>query len=108
MEKEWTSERISGPSDASYTNCSLVSAPFEGNTLQETIVAVLEREPDWRSSRENSRKGPSTAAPVPAEGREPTTASIDDARKILEAGTAWIESVANRRSMRSGAGVGAP
>ena len=78
---------------------------FRANTVQETVTAVLEREPDWRL----------LPAKTPAKIRQllrhclqkdvnQRLAAIDDARKTIEQAQDGGESVANRR--RSGAGIG--
>ena len=71
---------------------------FRANTVQETVAAVLEREPDWQPAPgEDPREGPSTPAPLPAEGREPTTGHDRRRSQDHRAGAGRGESVANRR-----------
>ncbi len=79
---------------------------FRADTVQETVAAVLEREPDWRL----------LPAKTPAKVRQflrhclqkdanQRLAAIDDRSQDHRTGTGPGESVANRR--RCGAGIGA-
>ena len=58
------------------------------------------------ASLEDPRKRSPTAAQLPAEGREPKTGQDRRCSQNDRAGTARLESMANRRDLRAGAGVG--
>src|SRR6185369_7312662 len=58
------------------------------------------------ASRKNSRKGSSTTAPLPAEGTETETIYNRRCTQNYRRGTGLMESLANRSSQRTGAGIG--
>ena len=51
-------------------------APFAGDTISDTIAAIVEREPDWSAlPHTTARAGPKTAAALPGKGSQAETGS---------------------------------
>ena len=78
---------------------------FPGETLQDTIAAVLEREPDWQALPANTaRANPRTVAAVSSEGCEPTAAGHRGRPASDRGRTTWMEPLANGCDRDGGAG----
>ena len=67
----WTSGRTSGRSAACSTRCSPGRAPFAGDTISDTLAAILEREPDWAALPADRARGGAHADPSMPGERSP-------------------------------------